>query len=367
MVIQYIVRSLVDSIVAGVLGVLPAYHPILLSFSRPELAILSYFIYYAVSGPISFLLGAYSSTVLFSRLAAHSLISSGRAERAVFLYLAGFVGGVLLSLLYYPVSGIFSLRMPSFIIFFILLVASALLILRARSRAWAVVVFSLAALWGVFLLSTVNPVRNPLQVGVSGIFGLGAVLPSLFSKQRIKYFPVRDVTVPFVGIVFGSLAALLVAYFPALSPAVAALFISLFVRLDSEALVASSGSTAASALVFSMYSRQHGLVRSSLAAQLPRSVSLLSLLPYILVATFFGALFVWAIFPLVRRLYARYSARFLAVILILLFVFFSLGLPAFFAVLAGASLSIFARSVDVDQSVLMAFLIVPTMLYYAPM
>ncbi len=365
--IQYTVHSLAEALFAGIFGILPAYHPILLSFSRPEFAVFTYFFYYVVSGPMSFLLGAYSSVVLFSRLAAHSLVVSGRTERAVFLYLAGFLGGLLLSFLYYPVSGIFSLHVPHLVIFSILFVAALLLIWRSECRLRALLVFLLSACWGVALLTSVNPVRNPLQVGVSGIFGLGAVLPSVFSKRRLSYHAINDTSVPYAGIVFGILAALLVAYFPALSPAVAALFVRLFVRLDSDGVVAASGSTASSALVFSMYSRRYGLVRSSLAAQLPDSFSVVSLAPYLILAVALGAIFVWIVFPLLYRIYSRRFARATAVLFIAVFILALFGWPALFAALAGAALSIFARSLGVDQSVLMAFLIVPTMLYYAPM
>ncbi len=366
MAIQYIVHSWVDAILAGLLGVIPAYHPILLSFSRPELAVFAYFLYYVVSGPVSFLIGAYASTILFSRLAAHSLVVSGRSRRAVFLYLVGFLGGLLLSVLYYPVSGIFSAHVPAWFIFLLLLLALVLLVIKSKRPLPALFVGSLAAVWGITLLSSLNPVRSPLQVGISGIFGIGAVIPSLASGRSLPLRPLRDLSIPWVGVVFGVLAALLVAYFPALSPAVAALFIQLFVELDMESVVAASGSTASASLVLSIYSRHYGLTRSSLAASVPPSVPTLALVPYAILAAALGALFLLAIFPLLYRVYSRRWVRVLSVLFVVAFVLFFFGVPALFAALAGAALSVLARSLDVDQNVLMAFLIFPTMLYYAP-
>ena len=159
---------------------------------------------------------------------------------------------------------------------------------------------------------------------------------------------------------------MLVAYFPALSPAVAAMFIQLFVKMDSESVVTASGSTASAALVLSLYSRRYGMVRSALAANIPVSVSVISLIPYAIAATILGATFLWIVFPLLYRVYSMRCVRALSALFVALFVLSFFGVPALFAALAGAALSVLARSLEVDQSVLMGFLMVPTMLYYVP-
>jgi len=347
------------------LAVIPAYHPILLSFSRWEFAVFSYFLYYALSGPASFLIGAYSATVLYSRLAAHQLISRGNGLRAVYLYSVGFLAGILIALVYWPISSIFSLRLPDWVVFIVVLAAAVSVILASSRRLASVFVFLLSGLFGVYLLASLNPVSHPLQAGVSGIFGLGVLLSSLRASSRIALKPLHDFSIPLAGIFFGVLAAILVAYFPAMSPAVAALFLHRVIRLESEDVVAATGATASASLMFSVFARKYGLVRTALAAQLPQNVQTIA--PVALIASVLGVLSAFLLFPLLVRLYSHRPIRLFAAAIVVLFVLVFFGVADALALLAGAFLSLFARELGVNQSVLMGFLMVPTLLIYAPM
>ncbi len=363
--VLFTVRSWIDAFLAGIAAFLPAYHPILLSFSDPRLAVFTYFLYYIIAGPVSMFLGAYSATVLYSRLAAHKLILRGDASRAAYLYVSGFLIGLGISLLYYPISSIFSLRLPNMVIFSVLLIASLVLVLRSDRPAVSAVVFILSGLFGFVLLDTLNPVRFPLQAGITGIFGLGALLPALFAARDLRLRPLSDRGVPLTGVVFGVLAAVLVAYFPAVSPSIAAMLLHVFFQLDSEEVVAASGSTASASLVLSLYSREHGFIRTALAAQVPRSVPAVHLIPFALMGGVLGAAVAFATLRYLFRALSLRAFRLGSLVFALLLIYYTMGVNALFAAVAGAFLSMFSRSLGVNQNVLMGFLLVPTMLYYA--
>lgn len=181
----------------------------------------------------SIFLGAPDGGMELSVLPGHRLLLQGRGYEAVFLTVVGSFFAVIASLSLIPVliplmKYGYPLIQPYIV--YILIAASIILIWREnKSRFKALIVYLLAGLLGVSVLTMPN-LEQPLFPMLSGLFGVSILVVSLMKKTKI---PKQKITYPnlrieevlsYLGL--GFVASLLTGTLPGLGASQAAIIAS---------------------------------------------------------------------------------------------------------------------------------------------
>ena len=308
-------------------GLFPGLHPILFRGS-----VLSLGVMYGLYVPLSY--------VIFVSLGV-ATPENFAVSRGTRTFLAGALLGALLTLLFLPLSALFTLRPPALLISALLVL---LLVILLRRDFFTTM---LACFLGFVALRLPLDVSEPIIPLVSGLFGLFG-LQGIVREDRLLFYPT----------LMGVLAGLLVSYFPALSSALAFLLLTpLFGRLR-EGRAEGFGAAATSSLFFSTLARKEGLVRTALAAALPSTFSVPLLFASLLSGLSLGVLIAWYVVPRIPR-------RMRALRLLLpLYILFAFGVYALLLFLAAAALG-YVASRRGSTLTLTAALLYPTLLYYA--
>ncbi len=158
-------------------------------------------------------------------LPGHKLLKKGFGVEAVKFCVLGSVLGVIAGVLLVPffiiIFPILSLLIRPILFWLILILV---VILFFKDSWWSIVVFLLAGLLGLIALESV---REPLFPLLSGLFGAGGLLFSLYGKveipEQFNTDSLRMHKIPmFVSILTGVLAGSIVTLFPGLGPSQAA-------------------------------------------------------------------------------------------------------------------------------------------------
>ncbi len=356
------VSLLLAPILGAILGLIPGVHPLLFHWSSDAVAAIVYAFYTVFSLLPTVTVGAFVAGLAFSFVAAHRLAVRRGLLHSVALLLVGVVSGAVLSMIFYPLRFLLAIRPPRFAVFAVLIVTAALLVLRSNRPALAALVGALSGALGLLVLRAGDVV--PL---VSGLFGVStAVLALVASRRRIPVgkFPDFDWYLVLRGAVFGFLAGLLVSVFPAMSVSVAALFVSLVLPLCADEMVVAAGSATSSSLVLSLYSRSAGIQRTALAAAVRgSSIALVGI--FAASVLFASLLFAYVL----RRLVPLYTSRvlpLLGVVVPFAVVGLRFGFTGLAVLVSSAVVGALPHLLGVEKSLLMYSLIVPTLLYYAP-
>ena len=361
--------STVEGFLAGIFtALLPGLHPLLFSYSSDVAASVAHGLYSSLSVIPSTFLGAFSVSTAYTAVVAHRLVSRGKGAQVVLLYLAGALAGILLTLVYFPLATLLSFRAPHFLVFSVLLYVSVLAVVCSRKPAVAALLALFYSLYGLVVLKLPLPVRHPLTVAISGLFGASSVLVAALSEQDVRYGKCRGVDWPVLlrGAVFGLISAFLISYFPAISVSLAAFIIEPVLRARDEEMVVASGSVATSSLLLTAYGKNFGMVRSSFAAALPDYVYL----PRVWAAVAFGACIgVFLALVLAPSLYRFYSSRrvkLLSLLFVAALAYTLSGVPGVLLSLSSTLAGVLTHVFGVEKRVAMFFLLAPTLLYYAP-
>ena len=345
--------SILEGVVAGVFsGIFPSVHPML--FPLPPLAsALAHGVYATLSIlPVVWFMFVdpenFASTNAVSRLL-------GRGRRyVVHAYAWGAILSIPFFALAFPLSSLLSIRPPRLVVTLYLLLLSVALLAASRRRARAFLVAFLASFLGFLALRWPIDVSRPIVPLVAGLYGLSDVLLSRRppAREGEPYTPGVGVLGPVSA---GVLAGLLVSYFPAMSVSIALLLFPFF--SGDEGFLSALGAATVSSYAFSIIGRQHGLVRTSLAAAIPPGDPLVYILA-LFAGVGLGSLL--AVFLTRINVPAR-----LAFVVVPLFVAYSSGPLSLLLLLASAALGVLARALGVEKRILAFSLIAPTLLFYA--
>ncbi len=203
----YILLATIIGLLAGTItGLTPGIHINLVStFIITNLSLFTFqpliFIAFIVSMSIthtfldfipSTLLGAPDSDTALSVLPAHRYLLKGRAYEAIKLTIIGSLFSLILAIILSPII-IYTIKMYyQFIqknIPFLLIAISALLIIREKSRFWALFIFMLSGTLGLIVLN--SNINQPLLPLLSGLFGSSLLVLSYKNKTCI---PKQEVT-----------------------------------------------------------------------------------------------------------------------------------------------------------------------------
>lgn len=179
----------------------------------------------------SIFLGAPDSSTVLSVLPGHRYLLSGNGLMAVKLSLVGGFFGLLFGLAFlFPLLKLFPLLYPfvkEYMVSFLLLIILAMVLQNTR-KLWAIFVFLLAGVTGLFVFS-LPTLSEPLFPLLTGLFGTSTLLLSLKEHNTL---PLQwdtqlidiDKTALWKALLAGQFSAVFMSLFPGLSPAIAALF-----------------------------------------------------------------------------------------------------------------------------------------------
>ena len=228
-------------------------------------------------------------------LPAHSLCLEGRGEEAVRISALGSAAGAALAL---PLAAAFVLVLPALQpgidwgIGLIILAVGGYLIVVSESPGWALAVFSVSGMLGLFSLNysflawPTGGESGVLMPLLSGLFGIAVLLRASHGLMPAQHFTGIDLLPRAIrrGSILGSLAGALVGWLPGLSNATANALLTSVIGYDSnprEYILATSAANTVNAFLglaaFYAISRTRNGVMAALAAaeEIPPATALL--------------------------------------------------------------------------------------------
>jgi len=332
----------------------------------------------------SIVLGAPEQDNFLSVLPGHRMLLKGKGYRAVRLSLLGGLLGAMVSLALIPLVLLFVYSFNELIYSSVAFVLSFVLVLMVlggrnnRERFWSLIVVVLSGALGVVVLKNFVSVENSLFPLVTGFFGLPTLFYSLKQKPCIAVQELKQNKFSlgkcFKASSLGFLGGCFVSLLPAVSSSEAAFVIRKFYgRIKSSFYLVLLGAISTSSVVlgfFVLYSI--GKARNGAAAAVKQLIVLReSHLFFISAAVLFsaGAGFIAADLIARKALGKLHKIDYfklnVAVISFLfLITFFFSGLLGLMVLCTASGIGLLSISMNAKRSNSMAFLLIPTLLFY---
>jgi len=362
-------------------GLIPGLHPntltsVLLSLNleSPDLpfAIIAMFAVHSIIAYIpSIFLGIPDPTVVLSVLPGHRMAMKGKGLEALTVMVVSAIFAVLICITLFPVSQqLYPIVFPAIqpYLFHILLIASAILVLRSRNPLGALLIFILAGIIGKQAFSLGLP--DPFLPLFTGMFAMAAIFTYSNAKLPEQKLPNRiDLSLlkfAALGVFLGWIADLL----PGISsPAQVAAFASIIVPFAGAAYLATIASIGVSESVFAFSTASTlGKARIGAIAEAssitPIQDALLPYLSVFIIGIAFACILVYIFRPKIgeiSKINFTIMNTMLGIYLILIvFLIDSLfGLMLFFV---STALGYLCIRLNVERTILMGAIIVPTIL-----
>ncbi|MEW6294756.1 MAG: tripartite tricarboxylate transporter permease [Candidatus Diapherotrites archaeon] len=332
----------------------------------------------------SIVLGAPEQDNFLSVLPGHRMLLKGKGYLAVKLCLVGGLFGAIISLALSPFVLLFVYSFNeliyssiAFVLFFVLL----LMILGGRNnkeRFWALIVMILSGALGVIVLKNFVAVGNGLFALVTGFFGLPTIVYSLKQKNCIAGQRLKEskfsLSKCFKASSLGFLGGIFVSLFPAVSSSEAAFVLRKFYgRVKTTFYLVLLGAISTSSIIlafFVLYSI--GKARTGAAAAVKQLIVLReSHLFFIFAAAVFSAGAGFIISDLIARKAlenlhkVNYSKlNFVVISFLFLITFYFSGFLGLIVMCTAAGIGLLSISRNTKRSNSMAFLLIPTLLFY---
>ena len=249
MFLEFLIAAILGILAGIVTGLIPGIHINLVSllvvslsvylldiFSLPSLGV--FIISMAITHTFldvlpAIFLGAPDADTALGVLPGHKLLMKGMGYEAVKLTVIGSLFSLILALILFPlfiiiVPNIYEKIQP--LIGYILLLIVIYMILiekKIDGKFWAFVVFSMAGILGILVLTMPN-LKQPLFPLLSGLFGVSMLIVSLSNQVEIPKQRITDtIKIPkfenFRALIAGTFSGSFVSFFPGLGPAQAAI------------------------------------------------------------------------------------------------------------------------------------------------
>lgn len=327
----------------------------------------------------SIVLGAPDSESYLSVLPGHKFLLRGKAYEALLLTIAGGlfagIGAIILAPLFVLSLSLAKEFLPR-IIPFILIVVLIFMVAFSRSIKGSTFVVLLSSLLGVFVLRCLS-IKNGLMALIIGFFALSTLLISILKKPNIRKQAVDKQAISLKDSVRGSLLAIAgastIAIMPSIGPSQAAFILSkIFGKIRTQAYLVMLGGINTCNLIFSLFVLYAlGKSRTGIALAISNaSITAKELFLFcgaFLIAIAFSVIALKAIgAELLKRVHrVSYRKINLAILCSLfIFVFFSSGAIGLLCSIVACFIAICAISNRVRRTNCMAFLMVPTILFY---
>lgn len=327
----------------------------------------------------SIVLGAPDSESYLSVLPGHRFLLRGKAYEALLLTIAGGlfagIGAIILAPLFSFSLSLAKEFLPK-IIPFILIIVLIFMVVFSRNIKSSALVILLSSLLGVFVLRYLS-IKNGLMALIIGFFALSTLLMSVVKKPNIRKQEVEKRAISLKDSVRGSLLAIAgastIAIMPSIGPGQAAFILSkIFGKIKTQAYLVMLGGINTCNLIFSLFVLYTlGKSRTGIALAISNaSITAKELFLFygaFLIAIAFSVIVLKAIgSELLKRIH-KVSYRkisFAVLCSLFIFVFFSSGPIGLLCSIVACFISIYATSNRVRRTNCMAFLMVPTILFY---
>ncbi len=362
-------------------GLIPGLHPntltsVLLSLDieSPDLPfmIIAMFAAHSIISYIpSIFLGIPDSNVVLSVLPGHRMAMKGEGIKALTVMVVSAIFAVIICITLFPISqALYPIVFPAIqpYLLHILLIASAILVLRSRNPIGALLIFILAGVIGKQAFSLSLP--DPFLPLFTGMFAMAAIftysnakLPAQKLPQKIDFSLLKYAA---LGVALGWFADLL----PGISsPAQVAAFASVLVPFAGAAYLATIASIGASESVFA-FSTASTIDKARIGA-IAEASSITpiqdALLPYLSIFIL-GVVFACILVYLFRSRIGEISKinftlmNTLLAIYLVIIVFLIDSLPGLMLFFVATALGYLCIRMNVERTMLMGAIIIPTML-----
>lgn len=327
------------------------------------------------------LVGAPSEDNFLSILPGHRLFLQGKGLLGIQLTILGNLGGILISLGVLPIYWLFAQQTKGFLVKTIpwaLLTMTVLLVASERKNQKKLVALGVAGLAGALGVIALRLASNQLFALVTGFFGMSTLLFSLYQSkpkivQQTKIFKLKT-RKAWKAIGIGGICGSLVSLFPAISSAHAAFVAqSIHQKFGTKQFLVLLGAINASSMVFSFVALQVlGKARtgSAVAIQFLYELSMpdfLVVLATILLSAGIAALTTILIAKKVLTVLQKISYPTLSKSIMVLLAGLTIWLSGFLGLLVllvATSIGLISHLQGIKKSHCMAFLVVPTILFY---
>lgn len=327
-------------------------------------------------------LGAPDASTILSVLPGHRYLLAGNGMMAVKLSCIGcFFGIIISSILVYPVIKLIPAIYPfikNYMAFFLLFIIG-LMILQNTKKIWAITVFLLAGVLGLLVLKY-SSVKDPLFPLLTGLFGTATLILSMNERNSIpEQYKTEEIAVDkkiaVKALFSGQCSAIVMALFPGLSPAIAALFGMQLTKnigdhgyMMLQGCINSAGFIVSIITLYTIEKARNGAVAGiqELAMNLGQTEILLFIITALVVAAvavpitfWFGRIF--AVY-VPRIPYRKLSITICGVIVVLTIVLSSW--QGILVLITATAIGIIPGIVKVTRTMAMGCLLVPTVVYY---
>ena len=183
----------------------------------------------------SIYLGAPDPAMALSVLPGHKLLLEGKGHEAILLTIIGSLSALILAISIIPLAiPLLKLIYPylKLAIPHILIMSSTYIIMKDKSKFWALFCFLIAGTFGIIVFKT--KMVNPLFPMFSGLFGISTLFVSLFQKtslpKQIISFPIIEKAKAFKSILASVFSGGLVSFLPGMGSAQAAIIGSTLIK-----------------------------------------------------------------------------------------------------------------------------------------
>lgn len=329
-------------------------------------------------------IGVPEESTALSILPTHRLLMQGKALEAVKLTAYGSLLGLVYAIaLLIPAAYFIPLVYKSIrgIMVYIVIVASAVLILREKEIKkifWALLIFCVSGYFGLLTLNLkIISATHVLFPVFSGLFGLSNILVSIKDKPvRVPQHESVDVKIDrqlFSSSFLGCVGGILVGVLPAMSPSQVGVLIYDIVGTNTRGFLVSVSAINTSDAIYSLVSLYTiDNPRSGVATMLGQIITLdlNTLLLFVGVISFiaaFATLIHLAVGRLAIKFFDRVDYRKVNITVMLAvvgLVYYITGWFGLFLVFISTSIGLLPIKADVSRTHLMGVLIVPTILYF---
>jgi len=377
---------------AGILtGLMPGLHvntiSLLLLAMNPEpsidiaLFIISMAVMHSFTDFIpSILLGAADETSFLSVLPGHRLLLKGKGLHAINMTIYGSFFGGIISIILIPFFGLFMLQFDALLellLPLLLMLVLAMMVLSEERKLRALIIVITAGAIGFISLKTSLNALNPIFVIVTGFFGLATIINSIKSNEAIPLQETKErklgmatLKASFLSSIAGSITAII----PGLGPSQSAFITRKLVgRIKTKDYLALLGGLNTCNLVFSIALLYFaGKTRIGAAAAIKQLMDLsfqdfLLIITVIIFSLGFSALIAKKIaFIACKKInsieYKKLNLLVLACVIVISF--FLTNLTGLLLLATTTAIGLATIKSGIRRSNLMAFLMVPALLYY---
>ena len=328
----------------------------------------------------STLLSIPSSNTLLSVLPSHKMTLNGKAFEAIQASCYGCLIGVIIGILLIPAQAFFVIQLADLIKLIIpgiLIIVLMLMFFEEKNKVHGLIAIVLCSALGLIVLKQNLQADNALFILISGLIGCSAILSSLTTKsflprQEIKFEFKQEI--PIKQALFGSLGGLMVATLPSLSSSHAGLISrQFFSEMKIKTYLFLLGCINSSAIVFSISMLFFGnKTRTGLAIAISETtglnvmqfVQLNFVFLFVAGISFAGVLIASLIAIKFIQKINYFYLNLIALALLICLVLISTNLIGLIVFGVSSLIGFFCNKLDINKSLLMCFLIMPTLLIY---